>query len=857
MVLTSGTRLGPYEILAPLGAGGMGEVYRARDSRLVRDVAIKVLPEALASDPERLKRFEQEARSASALNHPNIVTIYDIGSTDSLSFIAMELVQGEPLRATLIEGALPVKRLLRIGTQIAEGLAKAHAAGIVHRDLKPENVMVTEDGLVKILDFGLAKLTQPDSSGNGLTQASTVSGVTEEGVVLGTVGYMSPEQAVGRTIDFRSDQFSFGSILYEMATGRRPFQRASPPQTLAAIIQEEPEAISALNPKIPVPLCWIVERCLTKEARSRYASTEDLARDLQKLYEHLPEAGLRGDAEKLQPTSRGRRAAILAALAIATLGAGLVLGMLILRPATPMPSFQRLTFRRGYIWSARFAADGQTILYGAAWAGDPVAVYSMRQESPESLRLPIPSADVLAISSTGEMALSLGRHFVEDWLSRGTLARMSMSANAPREVLEGVQFADWSPDGRTLAIVRDVEGRNRLEFPPGKVLYETVGWISYPRVSPKGNRVAFFDHAVRGDTAGSIALVDSAGKRSEISKGWGDLQGMAWRGEEIWFTASKFGLRRDVYAARPEGPIRTVAQLGDNLTIQDISRQGRVLLTRDRVRAGTEVFSAGETAGRDLSWLDLSVAIDLSADGGWLLLDDGGATRPCVYLRKTDGSPAIRLTEGFATALSPDGQWVLLAAADGPDLTLLPTRAGEPQRVSVAPIEKTHWATFLGDHNRVLIAGNEPGRGIRLYLQVPPGKPRAISEEGINLVLGGITVSPDGRRVAAIGPGDRISLYPIEGGQPVRLDALEGGNVPIQWAENGKSLYVFRRGELPARVFRFDLSTGRKDPWASLIPADRAGVNLVLTVRLTPDGKTSAYSYGQVLSELDLVEGWK
>jgi len=290
MTLSAGSRLGPYEIVGPVGAGGMGEVYRARDSRLGREVAIKVLPSALGSDPERLKRFEREARSASSLNHPNIVTIYDIGSENAVSYIAMELVQGEPLRAALTDGALPVKRLLQIGAQIAEGLARAHAAGIVHRDLKPENVMVTEDGLVKILDFGLAKLTQPEGSSGGTTMAPTVSGGTEEGIILGTVGYMSPEQATGGAIDYRYDQFSFGSILYEMSTGRRPFQRASAPQTLAAIIQDEPEPIAAINPTIPAPLRWIVERCLSKSPRGRYASTEDLARELSTVRDHLSEA---------------------------------------------------------------------------------------------------------------------------------------------------------------------------------------------------------------------------------------------------------------------------------------------------------------------------------------------------------------------------------------------------------------------------------------------------------------------------------------------------------------------------------------------------------------------------------------
>jgi serine/threonine protein kinase len=307
VTLSAGTRLGPYEIVSSLGAGGMGEVYRARDTRLQREVAIKVLPAALASDPERLKRFEREARSASSLNHPNIVTIHDIGSSDSVAYIAMELVTGQPLRSVLLQQALPVRQLLQLGTQVAEGLAQAHAAGIVHRDLKPENVMVTEEGLVKILDFGLAKLTQPDSSGGGRTQAPTVSGATEAGVILGTVGYMSPEQAMGGSVDYRSDQFSFGSILYEMATGRRAFVRASAPQTLTAIIQDEPEPIAAVNPKVPVPLRWTVQRCLAKEPRNRYASTEDLARDLTMIRDNLSEATSAIGVLQAEPVPAPRR----------------------------------------------------------------------------------------------------------------------------------------------------------------------------------------------------------------------------------------------------------------------------------------------------------------------------------------------------------------------------------------------------------------------------------------------------------------------------------------------------------------------------------------------------------------------
>ena len=279
----------------------MGEVYRARDARLSREVAIKVLPESLASDVERLRRFEKEARSASALNHQNIVTIYDIGSESGVSFIAMELVDGVTLRELLASGPLPTKRLLQISPQIAEGLARAHEAGIVHRDLKPENVMVKKDGLVKILDFGLAKLASTGSGSDEASQLPTMTG-TQPGVVVGTVSYMSPEQASGQTVDFRSDQFSLGSMLYEMATGRRAFQRKTAIDTLSAILNDDPEPLATANPQAPAPLRWIAERCLAKEPRLRYASTEDLARDLASLRDHVSEVS---SSSGTVPASRG------------------------------------------------------------------------------------------------------------------------------------------------------------------------------------------------------------------------------------------------------------------------------------------------------------------------------------------------------------------------------------------------------------------------------------------------------------------------------------------------------------------------------------------------------------------------
>jgi predicted ATPase len=289
MALVAGTRFGAYEILSPLGAGGMGEVYRARDSRLGREVALKVLPDHLAGNPERLQRFEQEARSASALSHPNIVTIYELGQVEATVYIAMELVEGDTLRRLLTAGLVPLHKGIQIAAQVADGLAKAHEAGIVHRDLKPENLMVSRDGRVKILDFGLAKLTTPLDSDS--PENSTRGGPqTGSGVLLGTVGYMSPEQASGQPLDFRSDQFSLGLVLYETAAGKPAFGKGTVAETLASVLRDDPEPVSAVNPQAPAPLCWVIERCLAKEPGERYASTRDLARDLAALRDRCSEA---------------------------------------------------------------------------------------------------------------------------------------------------------------------------------------------------------------------------------------------------------------------------------------------------------------------------------------------------------------------------------------------------------------------------------------------------------------------------------------------------------------------------------------------------------------------------------------
>ncbi|MGZ5382268.1 MAG: protein kinase domain-containing protein, partial [Thermoanaerobaculia bacterium] len=514
MTLANGARLGPYEILAPLGAGGMGEVYRAKDPRLGRDVAIKVLPASFSADADRLRRFEQEARAAGILNHPNITAVHDIGTHEGAPYVVSELLEGETLRSALSGGKLSQRKAIDYALQIAHGLAAAHEKGIVHRDLKPENLFVIKDGRVKILDFGLAKLTHTEA-GPEVTSLPTETGGTEPGVVMGTLGYMSPEQVKGKPADARSDIFSFGAIFYEMLSGKRAFHGDSAAETISAILREEPPDLSVTNQSISPGLERIVRHSIEKNPEQRFHSAHDVAFALEAL------SGLsvpRLEASSLRVRGRSPTLPAVAAFVVA-LAAGLFAGRVIWKgtPAFP-PSFKRLTYGRGPVWSARFAPDGQMIVYAASWDGaQKPQLYSVRAESPESLRLALPSGRVESVSKNGEMLILNLLQFSAGYARIGTLSQTPLSGSAPRDLLEDVGHADWSPDGGAIAVGRAPQWRYRLEFPAGKVLYETTGWISHPRISPKGDAVAFLDHPLFGDDRGSVAIVDRSGKKTTLS----------------------------------------------------------------------------------------------------------------------------------------------------------------------------------------------------------------------------------------------------------------------------------------------------------------------------------------------------
>jgi Tol biopolymer transport system component/predicted Ser/Thr protein kinase len=844
-----GRSLAQYRITASIGAGGMGEVYRATDARLGRDVAIKVLPAATAADPERRQRFEQEARAASALNHPNILTVYDIGEADGTTYIAMELVEGKTLRELVASGeAVPTKRLLDIAVQTAEGLAKAHAAGIVHRDLKPENLMVSKDGYVKILDFGLAKLTETISQdASGLPTA--IAAATEPGTVMGTAGYMSPEQASGQPVDFRSDQFTLGAILYEMATGKRAFQRKTGAETLVAIIREEPESLGQLAPKAPAPVRWIVERLLAKDPEERYASTKDLARDLKSVRDHLSETSASGGLEAAEPARPRRRGwALPAAVALAAgIAAGFLLhGLTNARTGADL-ELKQLTYARGAIVSARFAPDAQTIVYAAAWEGLPLDVFTTRADSSESRSLGLAGASVLAISSSGELAISLNRHFLFGFEPVGTLARVPLAGGAPREILENVEDADWSPDGKSLAVAHQAGNRNRIEYPIGKVLYDAPGWASDIRVSPDGKLVAFIDHPLRGDNNGNVKVVDTSDKVR--LNGPFAISGLAWspRGDEIWSSG------RGIWATSLSGKSRLVWNSPGG-SIRDIARDGRLLCSVNSSRREIVGFSAGDKGERNLTWLNWSFPKDIASDGKTVLFEEQNIQPQGVYLRKLDGSAAVRIGEGGSWGFSPDGRWVLTIRDDqSGQFTLLPTGAGEPKLLPKSGIN-CQAATWSPDGRRILISGNEPGHGSRLFVQdIPDGRPRAITPEGVSFLFH--AVSPDGKSVVATGTDRRIAIYPIEPGEPRAVPGLEPDDIPLRWTADGASIFVYRPSAPPLRVEKVDVKTGRRTLWKEVRPPDPSGVQQVGPMQIAPNETSYVYSYRRALDELYLATG--
>jgi eukaryotic-like serine/threonine-protein kinase len=863
VAFSAGAKLGPYEIVSPLGAGGMGEVYRARDTRLGREVAVKVLPASFSSDADRLRRFEQEARAASQLNHPNIVTVHDFGTHDGAPYVVQELLEGETLRERLREGGVSPRKTVEYGIQIANGLAAASEKGIVHRDLKPENVFITTDERVKILDFGLAKLVQPEMSASGqVSSLPTTPRMTDPGLVLGTVGYMSPEQVRGKAVDHRSDIFALGTILYELLSGQSAFRRESTADTMSAILKEDPPELTATNTKISPALDRVVRRCFEKKPEQRFQSASDLAFALEALSAVSGSSAAHAAVEEPVRARLRIGKPVMAALGVVILGIVAAAFWAGTRWASaPQPVFQELTFRRGTINGAAFAPDGQTFVYAAAWEGKPFQLFTTTPQGPESRSLDVNLGDqpnLFTVSRKGELAFS----------SRGPdkqpmLQVVPLAGGAPRQVAENVTSADWSPDGTQLAVVRNQGGKYRIEYPIGKVLYATTSAVTNLRVSPDGKHLAFLDHPDPGDTRGFVAVIDLTGKKTVLTRQWGDASALAWSpgGDEVWFSAAQSGTADALWAVTLSGKLRPLERAPGRLYLFDVSSDGRVLISREGVRYEISALPPGANRERDLGWFDISYLGDISRDGKTILFsEEGSGAGPLytTYIRKTDGSPAVRLGDGGGMSLSPDGRWALALLPKVPtQLQLLPTGAGESRIISLDGITpQNSFSGWLPDGSGVVVAGSEKGLAARLYLYHPDsGKVDAITPEGYVSVVA--PLSPDGLQVATLSPEHDPVICLVEGGKPEKIQGLEPGNLPVSWSADSKFLYVISGTQFPITIFRLNLETHRKEAWKTIAPEDTAGAFGIPDIRITPDGKAYAYTFIRFLDDLYLVTGIK
>ena len=845
-----GQHLGNYEILDKLGEGGMGEVWRARDERLNRTVAVKILPPDLANDPLRRARFEQEARSLGALNHPNIVAVYDFGQDNGRSYIVSELVDGESLRSVIDRGPLPIRKVIDYAVQMAEALAAAHELGIVHRDLKPENVMVTRAGRVKVLDFGLAKQNVAAAGDKTATMA-----LSQPGMVMGTAGYMSPEQVRGEPVEARSDIFSFGCVLYEMTAGKRAFESRSSVETMHAVLNEDPPE---LDPSASPPaLSAIVRRCLEKRPEQRFQSAADLAFALRAL---TPSSSSTAQGPIATPRRRWMPWATAFAAGVLLFAAGYLARTWTTRRT--LQQFQRITFRKGLINNARFTADGRNIIYEASWEGGPSRIYLAIPGNPNSRDLGIPpSSSLLAISLKEELAYTD---------ASGNLMRGSISGGQMRPLLDNVAAADWSPDGEALAVLRRVNGKSRIEYPIGTVIADDLRFpLETIRISPDGTRVAYISF-FRGRAVG-LHIVDRNKKQQYLGEISGQTSSnipfaLCWspRGDEIWFRSFDSNDTQTIYAVDLKGHRRVLTNLPANVELYDISRQGAALLSAGSVRWGILGAAPGDSQERDLSCLDGGVLMGISSDGGLIaatVTGEGAGPRGSVYARKTDGTPPLRLGDGAAYAVSPDGKWVSGYVVDDNGLrrfVLFPTGAGEEVTVDVPGIKPAAVFGWLAGDQRYLVTGRVPPKGYQCFAwDAKHATVKPVCPEGTPDRLD-ITASPDGNKVlnAAI-DGNGWFVYPVDGGPAQEVKGIGPDEIPTGWRADNQSLYVRprRAGDMSTPVWIVDIATGKRTLWKEIRPSQPIDFRNDLHLHITPDGRAYAYNFSLQLSDLYLAQG--
>jgi Tol biopolymer transport system component len=715
--------------------------------------------------------------------------------------LVSELLEGQSLRERLESGPIPTRRTIEYALGIAQGMAAAHDKGIVHRDLKPDNIFITRDGRVKVLDFGLAKLVRDESPSDA---APTVADATSPGQVLGTFGYMSPEQVRGEAVGPRSDIFSFGAVLYEMLTGKRAFRRDTSAETMTAILRDEPPELTDTGVQAPPALQRILSRCLEKNIERRFQSASDLAFALESLSGTSSTAA---SATKVAPV-KPQRAWLpwaAAAAAMVVLGAGLWFAGRT-SASHPQPKFTRLTYQQGFLQNARFAKDGQTVLYSAQWNNDPLQVYTVRLEFPQSTKVDLPAAGLLSLSPTGDMEITLDPSYGSNFFL-GSMAQTQMTGGSPRVREKDVIAADHAPDGQSLAVVRLANNQTQLEYPLGKPLYATAGYLDYVRVSPSGREVAFLEHPVFGDDRGWVSVIDAGGRRKSLTKEYASIQGLAWSrsGKEIWFTANNETTNLQLLAVNLSGKQRGIASSAGRARIMDIAPDGRVLLVNEEYR--TEIIGTDPATGKErhgLEWFDGSTQPDISPDGV-AVGDRIKVNRSALRIR------CILRQKNFVCcpAWFPDGK-------------------------------------------HLLIQGASEGQPLRSYqLDTEGGNPQPIGPPDFR----GVAVSPDGKRIAGFNTSGVPVLFDREAQKLTAIPGMEPGEGIYKWTADGKALLVPSATPWAGRMFRVEVSTGKRTLLQSVELTEKAGSRAPIRMAYNDATKTYVYCTLRVLGSLYVVEG--
>lgn len=840
----------------------MAEVYRARDTRLGRDIALKVVNESLAGSPELVRRFEQEARIAGSLNHPNLVAVYDFGLHDGAPYFITELLEGESLRQRLSRGRIPVKTALDWAAQMAHGLAAAHSHGIVHRDVKPDNAFISSDGHVKLLDFGIAKLAEAAGDGgpHGLMDITVTptGGATRTGSVLGTPGYMAPEQVRGEAVDARTDIFGLGAVLYEMLCGHQAFSGATLVESGYAILHNDPEPLPS---EVPPAVGQVVHRCLEKEPGHRFQSASDLAFALEVLRNPT--------GSKLElPAPSGRRwgrilPLVVAAAALAALSLVLFHFGRARVPVPSQPEIEQVNYRWGAVRAARFAPDGR-VIFTAAFEGKAEELFSRTHGSPEAQSLGLKNVRLAAISRSGDLALLLDPRFLRPYSMRGTLARVGSVGGTPRELAENVEFADWSPTGE-LAFVHIVGGAHVLEYPAGHILFQTNGWISDPRFSSRGDRIAFLHHPLFLDDMGEVVVVDLKGAARTVTRRWPRTLGLAWFPDdsEVLFTAGKL-LRNTLVAVSLEGKSRQLYSSPSDIRLEDIAPDGSVLVTEQMERTDIGYIGGDRQEQTTLTWSNWTNFLAAISGDGKLLFSESvpvsaeeGQQPVWTFLRNTDGAPAQFLGDGAALDLSPDGRWALVSFGDRRVLSALPTGPGQPRRIETHGFE-VGGGRWFRDGKRLLLTCRGPSEpDYRLCILKDDGSPPERISEAPLTARRVLHASSDGRWAATLDPSNTLLLISLKEGAAVRLPEAGPDAIPRGWSSEGH-LWVTRGGDQTparARLLRFDVERRRTLEERVIAPAEANGAIYIRDVAISPDGHGVAFTYGRTLGYLCILRG--